>query len=253
MRNPYEVLGVRRDADPDVIAAAYRALMRKHHPDARGDEGRAKEINEAYCILSDPELRRAFDAGADREQSQPDTHALEGKKQAGHRKRATLIVALAAGLAYVVWSETTQRATPETVSINGPVTSTSPSPEASGSPSLNLSPQDARSAPASLKRFPVAFRGEWNQDLAACGTGLHDSRLIITDTLIRYYESRGGIHVLQQPSPREVSGYVSLTGEGEGPWLASLYLRLSEDGTSLADADGVVRQRCPSQAAEDRQ
>jgi molecular chaperone DnaJ len=64
-RDYYEVLGVGRDASPDDIKRAFRALARKHHPDAnRGDSGaeeRFKEINEAYSVLSDPERRANYD------------------------------------------------------------------------------------------------------------------------------------------------------------------------------------------------
>lgn len=64
-RNPYEVLGVPRDADEDAIRKAYRKLARKHHPDVNpGDkvaEEKFKDISQAYAVLSDPEKRRAFD------------------------------------------------------------------------------------------------------------------------------------------------------------------------------------------------
>jgi DnaJ-class molecular chaperone len=64
----YRVLQVTRDAEPEVIERAYRALARKHHPDrAAGDKQRAhsrmQEVNEAYRVLSDPERRRHYDAG----------------------------------------------------------------------------------------------------------------------------------------------------------------------------------------------
>jgi curved DNA-binding protein len=65
-RDPYEVLGVARDADADEIRRAYRALARSHHPDVSkeaGAEERFKEIGEAYAVLSDPERRAAFDRG----------------------------------------------------------------------------------------------------------------------------------------------------------------------------------------------
>lgn len=65
-RDPYEVLGVSRDADADEIRRAYRALARTHHPDVSkepGAEERFKEIGEAYAVLSDPERRAAFDRG----------------------------------------------------------------------------------------------------------------------------------------------------------------------------------------------
>ncbi|HYB12868.1 MAG TPA: J domain-containing protein [Myxococcota bacterium] len=68
-KNPYEVLGVARDADEDTIRKAYRKLARKHHPDVNpGDkaaEERFKSISEAYAILSNAEKRRAYDEFGD--------------------------------------------------------------------------------------------------------------------------------------------------------------------------------------------
>ena len=64
-RDPYDVLGVGRNATPDEIKKAYRRLARKNHPDANpGDsdaENRFKEISEAYSVLSDPDTRAAYD------------------------------------------------------------------------------------------------------------------------------------------------------------------------------------------------
>ncbi|OGY23679.1 MAG: hypothetical protein A2126_02425, partial [Candidatus Woykebacteria bacterium GWB1_45_5] len=60
----YETLGVGKTASADEIKKAYRNLARKHHPDvdkSDGAEGRFKEINEAYQILSDPQKREAYD------------------------------------------------------------------------------------------------------------------------------------------------------------------------------------------------
>jgi curved DNA-binding protein CbpA len=59
----YAILGVLPSAEPVVIAAAYRALAKKYHPDScTGDktvaEMRMKEINEAYETLSN-ETRRS--------------------------------------------------------------------------------------------------------------------------------------------------------------------------------------------------
>jgi len=58
----YRLLQVRRDASPGVISAAYRRLMKDAHPDRGGDAERAKQLNAAYATLSDPALRRAYDA-----------------------------------------------------------------------------------------------------------------------------------------------------------------------------------------------
>jgi len=64
-RDPYEVLGVPRDASADEIKTAYRRLARKHHPDVNPNDPHAeeafKEVGEAYAILSDPDRRANFD------------------------------------------------------------------------------------------------------------------------------------------------------------------------------------------------
>jgi energy-coupling factor transporter ATP-binding protein EcfA2 len=66
-RDPYEVLGVQREASLEQIKKAYHKLVKEWHPDrhppSRKDEctQRIIEINAAYEILSDPEQRAAYD------------------------------------------------------------------------------------------------------------------------------------------------------------------------------------------------
>ena len=63
-RDYYETLGVSRDADKEEIKQAYRRLARKYHPDVNkesGAEERFKEINRAYEVLSEPEVRARYD------------------------------------------------------------------------------------------------------------------------------------------------------------------------------------------------
>lgn len=70
--NPYKVLAVDPSADPDVIAAAYRTLSKKFHPDInKTPEAQAKmrEINRAYDMLKDPESRKKVDADLNRQQT----------------------------------------------------------------------------------------------------------------------------------------------------------------------------------------
>ena len=64
-RDPYEVLGVPRDADDAQIKKAFRRLARELHPDVnRHDpdaEEKFKEAAEAYEILNDQERRAMYD------------------------------------------------------------------------------------------------------------------------------------------------------------------------------------------------
>lgn len=63
-RDYYDILGVSRDVDPEDLKPAYRRLARKYHPDVNkeaGAEEHFKEINRAYEVLSQPELRARYD------------------------------------------------------------------------------------------------------------------------------------------------------------------------------------------------
>lgn len=66
MKDHYRTLGVPDNANEQDIKLAYRRLAKRYHPDvnagAKGAEERFKEITEAYNILSDFNLRRAYDA-----------------------------------------------------------------------------------------------------------------------------------------------------------------------------------------------
>ena len=59
----YRRLGVPTDAGVEAIEVAWRALLRRHHPDVAGPEGTelAKRINVAHDWLSDPALRARYD------------------------------------------------------------------------------------------------------------------------------------------------------------------------------------------------
>ena len=64
-RDPYEVLGVARDASEQDVKKAFRQLARELHPDVNAHdpdaEEKFKEAAEAYEILSDPERRATYD------------------------------------------------------------------------------------------------------------------------------------------------------------------------------------------------
>ena len=64
-RDYYEVLGVEKGADENVIKKAYRKVAMKYHPDRNpGDEAaeaKFKEAAEAYEVLSDADKRARYD------------------------------------------------------------------------------------------------------------------------------------------------------------------------------------------------
>lgn len=68
MGDHYRTLQVTREAEPEVIERAYKALSRKYHPDRRQASEHAwatrrmQQLNEAYAVLKDPARRRRYDA-----------------------------------------------------------------------------------------------------------------------------------------------------------------------------------------------
>jgi DnaJ-class molecular chaperone len=65
--DPYETLGVKRDASQEEIRAAYRKLAKELHPDLNPGDKEAEEkfkiVSAAYDILGDAEKRARFDRG----------------------------------------------------------------------------------------------------------------------------------------------------------------------------------------------
>lgn len=61
--DPYQILGVAPDASARDIDLAYRRQMAIHHPDRSPADGgaRARAINVAHDLLSDPHERAAYD------------------------------------------------------------------------------------------------------------------------------------------------------------------------------------------------
>lgn len=74
-KNPYDILGVSKNASAAEIKSAYRKLAKQYHPDLnpgnKEADARFKEINTANDLLSDKEKRAAFDRGEIDMEGQP--------------------------------------------------------------------------------------------------------------------------------------------------------------------------------------
>ena len=74
MKNYYEILEVDKKASEEIIEKAYRALVKRYHPDLQNGEikeeyeEKMKLINEAYDILSNDFKRKQYDEGLQREE-----------------------------------------------------------------------------------------------------------------------------------------------------------------------------------------
>ena len=68
MKDPYQILGIDRNATDEEVKTAYRNMARKYHPDSYGDnpladlaEEKMQEINEAYdSILGFFKIRKCL-------------------------------------------------------------------------------------------------------------------------------------------------------------------------------------------------
>jgi DnaJ-class molecular chaperone len=87
MRDPYDVLGVKKNADAAAIKSAFRKLAKKLHPDANKNDPKAAqrfaEINSAYEILGEEDKRKAYDRGEIDAEGKPKFRGFEGFSPGG--------------------------------------------------------------------------------------------------------------------------------------------------------------------------
>ena len=87
MRDPYEVLGVAKNASAKDIKSAYRKLAKKHHPDQNPNDPKAKDrfaaVNQAYEVVGDEKARGAFDRGEIDAEGKPKFQGFEGAAGGG--------------------------------------------------------------------------------------------------------------------------------------------------------------------------
>ena len=88
--NYYTILGLDRSASQLQIKAAYRHLVKQHHPDKhKGDtnkEAILQRINEAYEVLSDLDKKTAYDKQLEL-QLNPPSHEESSYAQAAPLKK----------------------------------------------------------------------------------------------------------------------------------------------------------------------
>lgn len=78
MKDPYEVLGITKDATLEDVKKSYKKLVMIHHPDKpNGNADRFKEVQTAYEILSDSDKRQNYDQFGD-PNGPPQHHGFPG-------------------------------------------------------------------------------------------------------------------------------------------------------------------------------
>ena len=103
-------------------------------------------------------------------------------------------------------------------------------------------------ASEAVQDVPAQFVGEWNSNVADCGTGNNDSALELRKDRITYYESEGPLRAIVVDGPYELALIAELSGEGE-TWMATAQFRLSPDESRLTSINipghEFIRYRCP--------
>jgi DnaJ domain len=110
--NAYETLQVSRAADAQVIRAAYRSLIQRHHPDRHPGDGSKAELaarlTHAYELLTDPQRKAELDATltADDLRSSsaaPGVRKSQASQGQTAQKQANKKPALPAASAFALW------------------------------------------------------------------------------------------------------------------------------------------------------
>ncbi|MBY4629175.1 J domain-containing protein [Rhizobium croatiense] len=92
MRDPYKILGVKRDAAADEIKAAWRNMAKAAHPDHNQDDptatARFAEIGRAYETLRDPRKRSLFDNAVRMAEAKKHEQTIMQQRQAAREAAA---------------------------------------------------------------------------------------------------------------------------------------------------------------------
>lgn len=74
--NPYETLGVSKEATPEEIKKAFKKEAKKTHPDAGGNPDDFNDTRRAMAILSDPKRRERYDRTGNDEETVEDRASI---------------------------------------------------------------------------------------------------------------------------------------------------------------------------------
>ena len=142
--DPYQILGVERDATPLQVARAHRRLAKRYHPDLHPDPAAAatmQRVNEAWLILSNPGRRADFDRRNPAAGRPPGDH-WSGTRQTVNVGRGT------AGTGWTAW-----RAAADTGPAAAAGWRSYPGPRAGDSTSFLRSQRAAAAAEAGPRSF----------------------------------------------------------------------------------------------------
>jgi hypothetical protein len=270
----YAVLGVTPDSDQVVIEAAYRALMKKYHPDRFAGLGaeaerKAKALNAAYSILRDPRHRLLYDrllrASREGEEAELFDHhicAPVAAKFFGEPSRAAPIandndpgmlrqgLKLFAAMLGVVAVATWLLLSESSASTPPAPTPTVALPE-TAAPKQEPSPEITNPAGDLI---PAIFHGAWAFDAGKCRPEALE-RAGITPDRIDFWQSSGRVEGVA-PLIEDQGYRVVLNMASEGRiWDAQFDLRLIEGGRALriTGANGFdnIYVRCRPRQVDD--
>ena len=94
MKNYYEILEINEKASQEMVEKAYKVLVKRYHPDLQETqeakvkcEEKIKQINEAYDVISVPNLRADYDAKLKAEYNRRLQQEIEEQKKAQLRQQ----------------------------------------------------------------------------------------------------------------------------------------------------------------------
>ncbi len=92
MRDPYAVLGVKRDAGVDEIKSAWRSVAKASHPDHNPADpnasARFSEAGEAYEVLKDPDRRNRYDQARRMAEGKNPEQTIQQQREAARQAAA---------------------------------------------------------------------------------------------------------------------------------------------------------------------